>query len=154
MDVNKQKLTLERCGITDIDIVGDGLVARLDGFKFRFNNYYWVVNGKMPILQANELYYCSVVGKKDIRCSGQAGGIEPHEVTEWFTWDGKQCLPLAEKDNFKKFEYLGGDFAPERVEQKYVFGNPELCETKGFITSYHVDSELALYILVQVIRSL
>ncbi len=78
------ELELIRCGIEVVrDQPRDGEVpsslrGALGKFSFRRAWYYWMVNGKVPLAMANELYE-DPVGRTDIRVNGHCGCPAPGE---------------------------------------------------------------------------
>lgn len=150
---NKQVRTLNRCGITDVD--RSSMVGRFKNFLFRFQNYYWIVEGSVPILVANQMFK-HPIGKTDIRVGGHCGCLDPMDYgIKWTSADGREVIKTSEEIDFKKFEYLGGDWLPEIVQAKYIFhDSPESIGAIATVNHYHIDSELGLYIFMMHVQRL
>jgi hypothetical protein len=151
----KDRRTLLRCGLEPIAVDDperwNRWRAELRGFTIEkaYCRWYWVVNGRMPIVEARALY-AHPVGKTDIRVDGHCGCPAPG--TPWTKWylgdeliipdpDGKQA---AEWDSFGSQHLLG-----ERPRfERYDVGAAEVVER------YHIDSELGLYLFVEAVRAL
>lgn len=154
--------TLRRCGVTDVeereydrDASRKYVFGKLNGFTFRFQNYYWVVKGTVPITIAEELYE-HPVGKTDIRVSGHCGCPHPLEYgSEWTAADGRIVIGTDHREEFKKLEHLEGYFLPEEVNARYIFNDdPASIGATCSVDSYHIDSELALYIFINAVKEL
>lgn len=154
-------LELRRCGIEIVkesEPIGEPkamVSGRLGQFRFRRAWYYWVVDGDVPLDVARELY-ADPIGATDIRVAGHCGCPAP--ASPWVEWrmdDGKHVRSLKEK---AKCDGLIGSssslavFAQETLDKCLFSDDPESISAKGYVTNYHIDSELGLYIFVQALK--
>ena len=144
---------LTRCKIDIIESpksngheVNAKLTGKLGEFTFKRDWYYWVVSGPMPIEVARELY-ADPVGKTDIRVDGHCGCPSPDDYgVTWFTSDGKPIWKESNREQYEK--YYKGSF-----KEPFFSDTPETVPgAEGVIESYHIDSELGLYIFVQALK--
>lgn len=156
------KRELTRCGITIVDNMKENsevpytVIGKLGKFEFRRAWYYWVVDGRVPIDIAMALWY-NPVGQTDIRVDGHCGCPSPKEFgTRWFDKDGQQILHLKEKAEFEKYAALDSESVMKKVGEeglkKFLFHEQPELVGQGFVESYHIDSELGLYIFVQTLK--
>lgn len=118
------------------------LIGKLGKFTFTRAWYYWVVEGNVPYHVAREIHD-HPIGESDVRVNGHCGCPDPKE---WITWvkDDKQVLPESQEAECKKYKF---------DTENYVFSNdPESIGANGFITCYHIDSELGLYFFVETLK--
>jgi len=152
----RQELT--RCGIEIVEGGADGngevpatVTGKLGNLTFTRAWYYWVVKGNVPIEVARELY-ADVVGKTDIRVNGNCVCPSPDDRQfQWLLPNSRQVIPLAQKTEFEHY----GKTVPYMLEamKKYDFSDdPASLGAKQYIDSYHIDSELGLYIFAQAIK--
>lgn len=141
---------LRRCGIKAVaspltqSEVPYTITGKLGDFTFVRAWYYWCVQGNMPLDKARELY-ATEVGKTDIRVAGHCGCPPPDEWVTRFH-GGKVVIDQEEWDKFP-------DSIMDLREEKYcTHPNPETLP--AFVTSYHIDSELGLYLFAQAVKSL
>ena len=162
MEFDSHRRILNRCGITDIEEkeytnIGRTryITAKFKGFTLRYQNYYWVVSGEVPIDMAMKLFE-DPVGKTDIRSNGHCGCPSPMENgIKWIASDGREVIKTRNIEDFKSMEYLQGVFAPEEVMSRYIFNDdPESIGATASVNMYHIDSELGLYIFIQAVKSL
>jgi hypothetical protein len=141
----------DRCGIPN-KIVNGGVLGRLGAFDFTFRNYYTVVDGKVPLAVAIELY--SDLFKGDIRSGGDCGCRKP---STWATaWNGDRIvINPKETANVKDGIEKGSDI------YKSLVANPkyQLCDNEEeyatypkYVDTYHIDTELGVYIFVRTLK--
>ena len=156
--IAKIRNTMIRVGLTPIDVPNydvlypySSLIAKLNDFTFKMgHSYYWRVNGPMPLANAKTLYD-NPVGKTDIRVTGHCGCPPPEgNNVDWFDRDSKKKIMSVESWNQCK-ELLKPDYWAEKVEKNHI-PKDNHDNADGFIGSYHVDSELGLYMVVQEIK--
>lgn len=156
-DADQYILTeLTRCGVPVVPVtktdseVPYSFVGKLGNFTFTRAWYYWVVSGKVPLAVAEELYTPEFKG--DVRSGGDCGCRHP---STWATpYKGEKVAVSATEA--EKFAHLVKTFGPsfkERIEKEYYFhDNDDLSEFPRFVDTYHIDSELGLYIFVQALK--
>lgn len=154
---------LTRCGIEIVrgerspHEVGASITGRLGAFTFTRAWYYWMVVGPMPLVAARKLY-TDPVGKTDIRVTGHCGCPSPDDPP-WATHyaaDGRQLVHDRGGEEPAAFDkMIASGFLKQEEKDKYLFvPDPAAVAYKSFIESYHVDSELGLYVLANTIRGL
>jgi hypothetical protein len=138
-------------------IVNGKPFARIGDFEFTHYNYYTVVHGKVPLNVAEELY-STIVGKTDIRADGDAGCRDPKTWVDRITPDGKQAVTKEESDKIRAALATGDGSATiykaamETGKYHLVESEEEFLSYPGFITTYHIDSELGVYLFIQALR--
>lgn len=150
----EQELT--RCGIEvvrnqpiDNPEVKSTLRGRLGELRFTRAWRYWIVLGKVPLEVAEKLY-TDPVGKMDIRVDGSC--VRPAPVAPyiyWFDGDGLHLVPESERP---KWEDVFKDALEEAIAHRFRFCADLAAEGKPYVTCYHIDSELGLYIFAQEIK--
>lgn len=127
------------------------ITGKPGSFTFRRAWYYWVViGGSVPLRIAQEIYK-DPVGKTDIRAGGDCGCILEGHVIEWHNKEGKKLYHLSQKRELEKYgdnpitKNVLNDPSIDFVE------NPSL-EGEGFVTSYHIDSEVGLRLFVDTLK--
>lgn len=143
---------LKRCGIPIIPM-GDGhnevpyrIGGQMGEFKFTRAWYYWVVEGKMPLPKAIELFNTEV-GNTDIRADGHCGCLDPAKYGTRF-YDGKIVIS---QDEWARCSLR--PFLIALLQEKYTT-HPAPETLPAFITSYHIDTELGLYLFARAVESL
>lgn len=149
---------LERVGLKIIERteplsaeVAQSVTGDLPGFELHRNWCYWVVRGRVPLDVAEELY-AHPVGRTDIRVEGHCGCPAPEAPwVEWFFDDGRQLIPRKSYDECVRMHERG--FTSRASIERYVPDDaPEAASAKPYVTSYHIDSELGLYVFVETLR--
>lgn len=141
---------LTRCGIPvvkcekNIGEVAYTIKGQLWNFEFIRAWSYWMVSGKVPIDIAWELYN-DPIGKTDIRVGGDCGcpAPEPNYVRWYSKKDGLPIYRMSDKDRYFTLKTSHPDWFKD--PDPYFLDNPKECGV-GFIESYHIDTELGLYI--------
>ena len=154
---------LTRCGI---EIVRDAerstrevsasTSGKLCAFTFRRAWYYYVVEGPMPLELAIKLYN-HPVGRDDIRTAGFSGNIDPREFgTDYFDAAGNQLSsdPTGKEAEAAMGFVQRGTLRAEAFDGHRFVPDKRVGYASAFVRSYHVDSELGLYILAHAIRCL
>jgi hypothetical protein len=158
---------LSRCGIDVVvnpDILKHSepytiITGKFGRLKFERAWTYWCVNGFIPLDIAEKIYN-HPVGKTDVRVAGHCGCVAP--VAPWIKWIDRNSgmFVLSSKDK-KEFEDLivkydettrMGQIAREAMVD-YIFNDdPMSIHAQAFVTGYHIDSELGLYVFMQYIK--
>lgn len=163
------KSELERVGIVvrrSDNPIGEPksmVYGKLNGFTFERAWYYYVVEGLVPLDIANELYRTKV-GKSDIRVAGHCACPPPGEWSKPVNLKtGRQIIDRGVHGCFLAWHEPGEIFnkdnepVEEAIQRSLDRMNWEFGEIKNFpqfINSYHIDSELGLYLFVQAIKNL
>jgi hypothetical protein len=129
--------------------------GQLGPYSFRRAWKYWVVNGDVPLDVARELY-SDPVGETDIRVAGHCGCPAPaYPWVQWKTEDGRMVLSIEQQKCSKEYVASGGFLAKvaQQILDTCTFSDdPVSVGAKGYVTLYHIDSELGLYIFVQALK--
>lgn len=159
---------LTRCGI---EVVEHGarlkhpemrvsVTGQLGAFTFERAWYYWIVRGPMPLDVAKRLY-AHPVGATDIRVAGHCGCPPPeHPWVDHYDADGLELVhdPDGKQEReYSVFTDREGSFAESmREARKRLRFVPDAAAVavRSIVASYHVDSELGLYLLAEAIRGL
>lgn len=158
-DVERKVLSeLERCRIPTLkhdagrSEVPYGHIGKLGNFTFRRAWYYWVVDGPVPLAIAEELY-ADHIGKTDIRVGGHCGCPSPAEYgTEYFDAEGKQLYESKGKEKDAEEMAAMDKYVPNwRDEYRVVEDRDAEC-VRAIVSTYHIDTELGLYIFVETLR--
>lgn len=153
---------LTRCGIEIVrgerstHEVAASITGKLGAFTFRRAWYYWVVEGPMPLDVALKIYE-NPVGRADIRTGGFAGNVSPLEYgTDYFDADGNWLVSDPDGKEATAFAYFQerGVISPETLSGTRCVPDKRVGYARAEVRSYHVDSELGLYILAEAIRGL
>jgi len=144
---------LERCGIKVLN--GTPIVGQLGAFTFRFYNYYWIVDGPMPLDVALTLY-ADPVGKTDIRSGGDCGCRSPETWADYFDADGIELFSDPDGGEAAKMvDFIArGTIRADAMNGKRFVHDKRVGYARAEVRCYHVDSELGLYILANAIRGL
>lgn len=163
------QLELERCGIPifDAETTGEEVNSQCMGmldvtpglqdfgkhFEFKRAWSYWIVSGPVPLKVAQKLYE-DPVGETDIRVAGHCACPPPeYPWVECHTVTGKRLYKLRSPEEQAREEASMDKYMPGwRDEYEYV-NDPSAVATQSFVTSYHIDTELGLYIFVQALRA-
>lgn len=92
----------------------------LEGFIFTRAWYYWIVEGRMPISVAREIYHKDV-GKKTVRAGGHCGCVPPEEQARWFDQYGNRLIESHELEQFRHFWSKGLLDVPDDKFGRFVF---------------------------------
>jgi hypothetical protein len=132
------------------------ITGKLGAFMFSRAWYYWVVEGPMPLDVAMKLW-ADPVGKTDIRSGGHCCCLSPEEYgTDYFDADGKRlCSDPDGKEAAKCVEFISRGILPaDSCDDIRFVPDKRVGYARAEVRSYHVDSELGLYILAEAIRGL
>jgi hypothetical protein len=167
-DCDKQiHLELTRCGIdihsiplghSEVPYTLEGRLVfqGLTGFVFHRAWYYWMVTGDVPLPVA-ELLYKDPVGVKDIRVAGHCGCPSPSRVpytygVSWMHPSGKEGIARKNQADFKRS--IASGLLEVSVLDKYIFTDDPVSEgCLPVVRSYHIDSELGLYIFANSLKT-
>ncbi len=149
---------LKRCGIPALQIpertrseVPYTYVGKAGAFDFRRAWYYWCVDGRVPLAVAQEMYDTEV-GKRDIRVAGHCGCPPPIEWAYYYNEAGQMATSSKEFQNgIDLFTRMGHAESLDKWKTEH-FPCDDTSALPGFITSYHIDTELGLYIFAETLR--
>lgn len=131
------------------------LKGKLGNASFHRAWHYWVVNCKLPLHIAKELY-AHPEGKKSIRVSGHCGCPPPEDPwIDWIDENGYKLGRLNEWNDYPDDSMLWDSVDKETMisksgEFKWV-ESPE-AEGTPYITLYHIDSQAGLLLFAEAIK--
>lgn len=134
------------CGIEHV--ASEPVTGGFLGLTVRFQNYYWVVTGRVSREAA--LKVAADPAGFTIRVNGDGSGPRPEGRWEW-RLGKKKVLRLAEKAEMEGWAGSTSSLREVAMEglSKYLFSDdPESIGAKPYITLYHVDSDVGLRVLL------
>lgn len=115
------------------------------------HSYYWRVNGPVPLAVAQQIY--ADPAANDIRVAGHCGCPPPEDP--WITWlmpDGTILTSEAEGATFETMAERH-PWANDAMKDYTFSDDPAVKGTaRGYIETYHIDSELGLRVFVDYLR--
>lgn len=154
------RLELARCGVDtvvddpkvrgEVPTSAKGIIRTAEGREITLTRAwsYWVASGEVPIVVARALYE-HPVGRTDIRSGGDAGCRPPETWAVWRTFDNRCVASTKERAEFEQLRGLLRD----GYEAGYVFSDdPVALGARHVVESYHIDSELGLYLFVEAVQ--
>jgi len=130
--------------------VAYSLTGKLGKFEFVRAWRYWVAKGDVPLVVAQELY-ADPVGVTDIRVDGDCTCPPPEDRAEWRDQEGNiLCCLVPDKTaaEIASLQKLGIDVTKEKI--RWVENPSQIGQ--GFITQYHIDSEIGLRVFVDTLK--
>lgn len=136
--------------------VGASITGWLGPFTFRRAWRYWVAEGRVPLHVAEELY-ADPVGITDVRAGGDCACRPPEVWAEWYdevdgndTATGKKLVPMSEKAKCDVFAASMPSFRESMAA--YLFVDDPKSYGVGYVTTYHIDSEIGLRLFADTLR--
>ncbi len=151
---------LSQAGLTAIVVPRDEvhsevpytLEGQMRGFKFRRAWRYWVVEGRVPIEAARDLYE-NPVGRKAVRAGGDCTCPEPETQAEWFDFAGQRVYPDPTGEQEAKWRGFIETHPECRGEPGYFAPDPSVITgAHAFVTCYHIDTQEGLNLFVETMR--
>lgn len=105
---------------------------------------YWIVEGNVPYDLAVKIFEEDV--GKEIRVAGHCGAPHPDEWSKWMTPDGVEVLSMKQKEELDRYKDLV-DY------RRYTFTDTPEEVGARYVTSYHIDTELGLYIFANAVKA-
>ena len=137
----KEELQIAKIPVFELPAYMNGEVKTsyigiLHGFIFYRAWSYWICDGDMPLDVANYIYE----NYKDlkIRAGGDCGNVEPETVSINPLYH-KELHRLRERVGLKEYMELSKDIVDDKSQPR-------------FVDSYHIDTQLGLCKLAEVIR--
>lgn len=148
LEMAKIELVRGKCAKGEVPATITGVLGE---FTFARAWYYWVVKGPLPLEMALKLYE-NPIGKVEVRVAGHCGCPPPEKP--WITWKDKEGNTLIEMKEKKQFdEFIAkGHLKPEVLNGRRFSEEPE--KGRGFIESYHIDSQAGLRLFADAVRIL
>lgn len=128
------------------------LEGQMRGFKFRRAWRYWVVEGRVPIEAARELYE-NPVGRKAVRAGGDCTCPEPETQAEWLGFDGERLYPDPTGEQEARWRQFIETHPACRNEPGTFVPDPSVVPgAHAFVTCYHIDTQEGLNLFVETMR--
>jgi hypothetical protein len=135
------------CGSSEVQCT---LRGRMGGTVFTRAWTYWIVSTHMPLNIAQRMY-AHPVGVTDIRVAGHCGCPAP--VDPWIEWrdleTDKKYAKTKDAADIVKFKTNYPEMFEKFMNEHIFHDDPASVGAVGTIDSYHIDSELGLYVFVQ-----
>lgn len=151
---------LTRCGIDIVEAaepcggeVNARLTGKLGAFTFQRAWYYWVVEGFMPLVRA-EVLYENRIGRTDIRVAGHCGCPAPRDWATHYDANGAQLWSDPDGEQEREFESIRSRHEDWNWPDARFVPDAAAAAVRSGVTSYHIDSELGLYIFAKMVRDL
>ena len=114
---------------------------------------YWMFSGRVPLEMAKRIYE-HPVGRTDIRVGGHCGCIPPAgNYIEWRDPEtGKKYATLSDLAEITKLKDRYPDMYTKFMDEHLFQNDPAAFGARGTVDSYHIDTELGLYVFVQFLR--
>jgi hypothetical protein len=153
---------LTRCGIEIVEgerqrgEVPARLSGRLGPYTFTRAWRYWVVDGLVPLATAQRLY-AHPVGRTDIRVAGHCGCPPPeHPWLKYIDADGVSIVhdPTGEqeRDLLRMAERIPSVAESLRTDPLRFALDAASVATHIGVDTYHIDTELGLYVFAEEVR--
>lgn len=153
---------LARCRIKAVTIpkttseVPYSVIGELGHYRFTRNWYYWVCHGFVPIDVAKQLYNDSV-GKTDIRVDGHCGCPAPEPPwAKYYDAEGREVLTMYDYEEMVRLSAKSPLIKKncEKFAYRYRYASDPSQVAELYVTTYHIDSELGLYLFANAVRDL
>ena len=115
------------------------------------HSYYWIVKGPVPLTVAQAIYADPVADQ--IRVAGHCDCPPPEDP--WITWrmpNGSVLATMEDLAELERLEEILTNFSGWRSNYTYTDDPDERAKAKGYIETYHIDSELGLRVFVDHLR--
>jgi hypothetical protein len=131
--------------------VAASVVGQLGPFRFERAWYYWVVNGNVPLMVAEEMY-ATEIGKRDVRVVGHCACPPPAEWAKYMDADGKKLVSDPDGTQETKYRAFSGRFGwPDDEAPRFVPCAKDAAAA-AYVTSYHIDSQEGLALFAETMR--
>jgi hypothetical protein len=150
---------LTRCGVQVVrnqprdGEVQSSLRGKLGNFGFFRVWRYWIATGRVPLQIARELYD-DPVGRTDIRVNGDCSRPPPEgRQILWLDRKDRKLLPMSEWNSIVNRWGEDDPIVKEvRNDPKIRFVNNPAAKGKGFIDTYHIDTETGLRVFADTLK--
>lgn len=114
---------------------------------------YWMFSGRVPLEMAKRIYK-HPVGFSDIRVGGHCGCIAPEgNYVEWRDPEtDKKYATLSDLAEITKLKDKYPDMYTKFTDEHLFQNDPASFGARGTVDSYHIDTELGLYVFVQFLK--
>lgn len=147
---------MTRLGVEVVNVNGAD-VGHFGPFIIGFRNYYFTVDGPCPLAIAEALY-ATPVGRTDIRAGGNCTCPEPRTQATYYDADGNDLVSDPGNRQAQEWDAAlakGGPLAAilATVKRPRFVPDAAAMAARAVVNSFHVDSELGLYMLLQALRA-
>ena len=147
---------MSRIGVEVVSVNGAD-VGRFGAFLIGFRNYYFTVDGPCPLSVAEALY-ATPVGRTDIRAGGNCTCPAPRTQATYYDSDGNELVSDPGDKQAREWDAAiakGGPLATilANVQRPRFVPDAAAMAARAVVNSFHVDSELGLYMLLQALRA-
>tara|TARA_S200002703_G_C3781584_1_gene240829 strand:- start:237 stop:764 length:528 start_codon:yes stop_codon:yes gene_type:complete len=131
--------------------------GKLNGWRFTRAWYYWVARpiaerSGLPLSDAIKLHEAH---GKDVRVAGHCGAPPPQEWVKRYTTDGREVIHDPEGEQLEFFNRLEQEGSFELKAHKFLFVKDLIeAEYEAVIDCYHIDTQVGLNALANVLRDL
>ncbi len=138
------------CGTSEVRTNNCGV---LGPSRFHRAWTYWTFSGRVPLEMAKRIYR-HPVGYSDIRVGGHSGCPAPEgNYVEWRDPEtGRRYARVMDRENMERFAENHPDMVTKFMNEYLFHDDPESIGAIGTVDSYHIDTELGLYVFVQFLR--
>ncbi len=148
--------TMSRLGVEVVNVNG-AEVGRFGAFLIGFRNYYFTVDGPCPLSVAEALY-ATPVGRTDIRAGGDGACRPPATWATYFDADGNELVSDPGDKQAREWDAAiasgnGLGKVLSTVKRPRFMPSAAAMASRAVVNSFHVDSELGLYMLLQALRA-
>lgn len=148
--------TMRRLGV-DVVTVNGAEVGREGPLVIGFRNYYFTVDGPVPLAIAEALY-ATPVGRTDIRAKGDAGCRPPATWATYSDADGNELVSDPDGRQAREWDAAiasgtGLGKVLSTLPRPHFVPDAKAAAARAAVESFHVDSELGMHLLLQALRA-
>lgn len=149
LELTRVGVPVARVDVTAPSTVASHVRGSLGPFTFERGPAHWGVTGPFPLHVAEELY-ATPVGRTDIRADGRARGYPPAEFVHYFDAEGNELSSDPTGEEGPAWDLMAEQLNLTTKRPRFV---PDAADAAAHavVQSFHVDSELGLYLLVEAI---
>lgn len=148
-ELNHARISVRRDALKRLSKIPAIVTGELGDFTFERGSYWWTVTGELPLQIAKELYD-DPAGRAYIRVAGNADHLPP--APPFVVWktrhDNRQVL--SSEEYMKKRE--NGSLPDSALNGYEVSDDPAAIGAQGFITYFHLDSEVGLRLFADTLK--
>jgi len=134
-------------------VIGEIKTRHFGTFRFHRAWRYWIVEGLMPLAVAEKIY-ANPIMKEEARAGGDCGCRKPSTWSKRMR-EGKvvpspgelQTVKAALKDGSEIYQMVYDD-----PKFYWTESEEEFLSYPQFVSTYHIDSELAMYLFVEILK--
>lgn len=114
---------------------------------------YWIFSGRVPIEIAKRIYK-HPIGFSDIRVGGHACCVAPAGgYVEWrCPLTGRSYATMKDREDIERFKDTYPELHAKFILEHEFHDDPESVGAVGTVDTYHIDTELGLYVFNQFLK--